>query len=373
MVASVLKNHGYATAGFTTNPLLGAHVKYDAGFDVFEELLPEKNRSGWTKVKGMQRLLRIPTFQRGLSLIGIDGCPPRIYAKGDVLTDRANQWLESVNKEFFLWLHYMDPHWPYHTHARLQTPSDYAKGWRDMSVMHDAYHAKYPGDDAMERAITMYNEGIVFMDAQIGRLLQTIGGRDLLDNTAIIIASDHGEEFFEHGCWQHGASVRMFDELLLVPLLLKLPGQSETLSVSQQVQLLDVAPTILEIAGVDPHPAMEGTSLLALVNGSEGYNSTAVISEMVSPDWHVTAIRTEKHKYIYNDRRPDERLLFDLSTDPGEKANIFGQNPQIEAYFERILQEHLEQVKETQPTHDGEGWESDEEVLRRLRDLGYLD
>jgi hypothetical protein len=94
---------------------------------------------------------------------------------------------------------------------------------------------------------------------------------------------------------------------------------------------------------------------------------------MVSPDWHVTAIRTEKHKYIYNDRRPDERLLFDLSTDPGEKANIFGQNPQIEAYFERILQEHLEQVKETQPTHDGEGWESDEEVLRRLRDLGYLD
>jgi arylsulfatase A-like enzyme len=378
LIAESLQWEGYSTAGFTSNPLVGLANGYDRGFDTFGELTPERHQPHWHRMKGVQRFLRRPTVQRALKLLRIEGRLLPTYVSGSEVTEEACRWLDQIVGRFFLWVHYMDAHWPYRLHDRLSTSRDIAQAWVDGLEMHAAFRQRrYPGDRQMERVIRLYDEAIQYADGQVGHLVDRLTERRLLDRTLLIVTSDHGEAFFEHGRYMHGAYYDFHDEILRVPLILRVPGACRSgLSIAGQVCLLDLAPTILEWLGVSPPPEMEGIGLLPLVEGNEGPDRPEhCISEMWdykeewSEPWHCAAVRTETHKYIFDSRRPGSRELYNLQADPAESTDVWATEHDTAEPLRAVLEAHMKRVEasSSHPLHE------DEEITRRLRGLGYVD
>jgi arylsulfatase A-like enzyme len=372
MLARVLQSHGYRTAGFTANPLLGAHVGYDEGFDDFKEPVPPPDTRGWLKLKGAQTVLRSPAANALLMSLGADTAPHPVYVQGDIVTNLACSWLESQTGDFFLWVHYMDPHWPYHNPQMLNSGAERARAWQDLHLAWK-YRKADPGETFIERLISLYDKAISQMDGYIGQILKSLEVNHLLEDTAILLTADHGEAFYEHNRWQHGAYYDFHEEILRVPLILHLPGAVHQTRVDSPVYLLDLAPTILDFLGVPIDRKMEGKSLLPLLAGVSPEMNQPAIIEMLDLALYCACIRTPQYKYLYDERRPEVRELYDLVQDPKEGTNVFGLYPTIESELESVLQEHLQRVRDTSPRDATGQWKKDDDVVRRLKALGYLD
>jgi arylsulfatase A-like enzyme len=372
MLARLLQEAGYRTAGFTANPLLGAYAGYQDGFTVFDEPVPPKETRSWLRRKGAQAVLRTPLLNSLLAGLGVDTRPHPVYVSGDSITDLACSFLEGEKRPFFLWVHYMDAHWPYHLAHNLRTGKQKATAWQDLHLF---FHKKkiYPGDRAVEHLKNLYRQSLAFLDACIGRLLACLHSHYLPEDTTIVLLADHGEAFYEHGRWQHGAVYDFHEEILRVPLVVHQPGQVERREVTQMVQLIDVAPTVLEMLGLPVHPGMEGSSLLPIINREPLKESRTAIAEMVDLSWYAAAVRTERYKYIYDEKRPGQRELYDLQNDPQENENLAGSLPEVEAELNGILERHLERVNSTSIRDNKGRWQHGDQVVERLRGLGYLD
>ncbi len=372
MLAGVLQDQGYNTAGFTTNPLLGAHVGYDAGFDEFQEPVPPPDTRNWTKVKGIQRVLRSPAANTLLMRLGVNTAPNPVYVRGDIITEAACTWLSQPKGKFFLWLHYMDAHWPYHIPTRLNSGQERARAWQDLHLAWK-HREDHPGQAFVERLIKLYDIAIAELDGYIGQVLTCLEQNHLLEDTAVFLTADHGEAFFEHSRWQHGALYDFHEEILHVPLLIRLPGTHHPSRIESPVYLLDLAPTILDALAIPADSMMEGKSLLPLLTGAGMDTDGPAIIEMLDLALYCVCIRTPRYKYLFDERYPEQREVFDLIRDPGETQNIYGQNPEVEAELESLLQAHLERVRATSPRDAAGQWQKDDDVVRRLQALGYMD
>ena len=255
----VLRSLGYKTVALSPNPYLSKARGYGLGFDVFHECVPNltpKSTSwkGWA-VRGFNRLFR----RWG---IGIE-CPPYLDARS--MTDRVIGWLDVEAEEpFFLWVHYMDVHMPYHLErcvfllprGRGQRP--YAYGfWR-----HLQREPERVTDEEKSLAQRLYAEGVTFVDTQIGRLLESLEESGLSERTLVILTADHGEEFGEHGAFGH--SHHLYDETIRVPLVFS-PWEPKPDGgrISVQVRQLDLTPTLIELAGGTPLAEMQGVQDVA--------------------------------------------------------------------------------------------------------------
>jgi arylsulfatase A-like enzyme len=373
MLAALLKARGYSTAGFTSNPLLGAHIGYDVGFDLFEEPVPAAEARRWLGWKGTRWLLRSPIVNTSLMRLRVDTAPHPVYVSGDEITDRACAWVAGQRGKFLLWVHYMDAHFPYHIPGTLNTGKSRAEAWRDLNDLWKS-RGSLPDDGFIQRLKRLYDEGIAYSDQQIGRLLRCLDRGGSAANTMVILTSDHGEAFYEHGRWQHGAFFFFYDEVLRIPLIVKLPGQTSPQRIPQQVCTFGLAPTVLDLLQIPIDPRMEGRSLLPLVRGEAGLEASPVITEMIdTKGWYCASLRTPEFKYVYDERRPEQRDVYDLEVDPGETRNVYGMYPDVEARFESVLRQHLERIGGEKSRDETGGWEHSDEVVRRLRALGYIE
>ncbi|HLA98778.1 MAG TPA: sulfatase [Anaerolineales bacterium] len=371
-----LAKHGYSTGGFSTNLHLSRATGYDRGFHHYRELVPAESDPLLRRIKGGQRLLRNALIHSFLHPIGIRMRPARLYTSAAEVTDSICSWLEQVETPFFAWAHYMDLHWPYHLEEALNQPGEIAQAWQDLAIMYG--RSNFDRDKSITTAqrshfIRLYEKSLQYLDAQIGRLLNHLERLGYSANTLVIVVSDHGEEFLDHGRWGHWES-NLFDEIIKVPLIIRMPDRSGGQIIRQQVRLLDLMPTILDICGC-PIPAdLMGASLVPhwVQSGTE-YDGGLAISEMRRDPWHRIAVRTEVFKYIWDSKKPDRPDLYDLCTDPGEKQNVSERFPQEVSRFQSVVDAHLQRVAATEPEMAAPILEIDEEVARRLRDLGYLD
>ncbi len=371
-----LRRQGYDTLAVLSSPLLGKDYGYDQGFNTFVELVPKREPPDWFHWKGAQRLLRSSFFKRILMQAGVETLPAPAYALADEVTDRAIELVTSARTPFFLWLHYMDAHWPYYLESELSTAKQIAEAWNDRYLAGLASHkrgAKYPGDERLRRWTTMYDASIKRIDDQLGRLLDTL---DVLapNSTCVIVTADHGEEFFEHGNFGHGAG-SLYQEIVHVPLVMSWPSGPRNSRISFPRSLIDIAPTILDLAGYPRPDTMLGDSLLPLTNeeSSVSVESRPIISEgWWGSDAHIVSILAQGYKFIANVARPEQYELYDLREDPGETQNLRGEWPEKTEYFRELLKQHLAAVRKTK-NELGATPESSEEVLKRLRALGYVD
>jgi arylsulfatase A-like enzyme len=286
------------------------------------------------------------------------------------------RWLDGVETPFFAWAHYMDMHWPYHLEQTLTHPRDIAQAWQDLAIMANRSSVDRGGSittSQRDRFVALYEQSLNYMDLQIGRLMRHLDVLGHAENTVIIVLADHGEEFLEHGRWGHWES-SLYDEILKVPLIIRLPGGPAGQVIRQQVRLLDLMPTILGLCGCPAPSALMGASLVPLWMQREAdYDGEVAISEMRRDPWHRIAVRTEAFKYIWDSKRPEQPTLFDLQADPGEQRNVSEHHPVEVRRFQANVDAHLRRVSETVPATTAPGLELDEEVTRRLRDLGYLE
>ena len=367
-----LADNGYATAGFSTSPLLSRSYGYETIFEHFVDLTPGEKDPWLRSAKGGHHLLTQPATHFISNLMGIKTRPAKIYSSASEITDEICRWIESVNSPFFIWAHYMDVHWPYHLEDELVQPSQIAQAWRDVVHLHNAnWNGAVITPDQRDRYIDLYEQAIAYTDHQIGRLFSFLVDQGLDRNTIIVLVSDHGEELLDHGRWGHWED-NLFDEILKVPLIIYLPDRDKKVVIDDQVRTLDLMPTVLDLCECPSPPGMKGSSLVPLWEADSGESDPRIaISEMWRDSWHIIAVRTDKYKYIWDNRRPEKPLLFDLEVDQEEKKNLAFQSPEVVSDLHRHVEMVLDEMEKTK-SEQIESPELDEEMLGRLRDLGYV-
>lgn len=356
LVAEMLKEHGISTAAFHSTPRLTEYWGFHRGFDTFEALLPKT-------VKSLGRIAK--PFHKALRLL-----LTYPYMPAEDVNQRLFKWLRDAPQPFFVWVHYMDPHGPYQMGglirrlAHVRSEVMYLKAIKRPDLI---------GEAARDTMLDGYRREIRYVDQCVGDLVQELEQWGLSRQTAIVLTADHGEEFGEHGEFGHHA--KLYDELIRVPLLIRMPGSGVGRIIEDQVTLLDVVPTILDLFSVDAAADLEGRSLMSFSrdDGSQARPWTQAISESYLPHEAPTAcIRTLGWKFILNGR-DSVRELYDLRDDPLEQNNLADDLEDQAHGLETQLREHLQRDMATSKDLDPESPEISDEMRERLRALGYLD
>jgi hypothetical protein len=171
-----------------------------------------------------------------------------------------------------------------------------------------------------DRMIAQYDGDVAYGDREFGRFLRELKSRGLYERALLVFMADHGEEFLDHGKWLHGRTV--FDELIRIPLIVKFPyGHGAGRRVAQQVQAIDVLPTVLESQGlpVPPRPVILGQPLQNVLAG--GAPEPPAVSEISHRGFVAHGMRTGRDKYIRRFSPEEGELYFDLVRDPKELVN----------------------------------------------------
>lgn len=272
-----------------------------------------------------------------------------------------------------LFVHYMDPHAAYtppSPYDRLFDPGDTGgvsgQGFQDLGPQVPAKHRR--------RIEALYDGEIAFADNRIGALLDLLRTRGVLDDAVIVLSSDHGEEFLDHGGWKHGRTV--YGELLHVPLALRVPGIRPA-RVASVVSLIDVAPTILDAFGIERPASFQGRSLLPLLRGAsleerpafaETEYRTGQLIRLAARDRHLVYISAAPREHGTAPPTLLAEELYDLETDPRQGTPL-PTSPHL-ARMRRQALLYLAMVRSEQP--DPADSEMTPELERELRALGYI-
>ena len=336
LLAERLRREGYSTAAFTGGAYLTPGYGFAQGFDRFHAHR-ENPQAGDATGKDLDR--------------GIE---------------RARAWIEeSAAEPFFLFLHTYEIHAPFTARepyfsrfAGSQPPGKappevlyelvrpaaetsyrYEARFTELVRKPEAKVAPLPAERLSEVA-ALYDSGIAYADERIGGFLDRLRGIE--DRTAVVFTSDHGEGLGEHGSAGHGY---LYEWNLLVPLVVALPGvRPEVRRVPAQVRLIDVMPTLLEIAGLPSPPGIDGKSLLPLIENPGAPFPKEAYSSAASGNRGVSVRVLNRWKYIYQ-RTPwrpfhGARELFDLRSDPGETVSL-AQGGERERALHRNLEGHV--------------------------------
>ncbi len=347
LVQEILRDKGYTTAAVVTNGVVSTKFGFGRGFDDFR-FLPEQHKTN-----------------------------PQIHQLSDRVNAEIIGWLEGrdTSKPFFIYVHSTDPHAPYLPKSpfreRFAVDVDPAIG------LHPAVEALTQGKAAAgpgvrQGLIDLYDGEIAFNDEQFGRLLKWLESNGLYDDTLIVLTADHGEEFEDHGRWQHGLT--LYQEQLHVPLVVKQPaslnaGQRR----AEMVSLIDVAPTLLEAVGVDLPGSMTGQSLRPWMNQDVlALPPRPAFADLArEPQWRaVNAAILGDTKLILNhsyDLPRPSRELYDLGSDPEENRNLETVGSVVSGYLETLFRRAAAVERYVAPTAELSA--EDEE---KLRALGYL-
>ena len=319
-LAEHLAANGYSTAAAVGAYVLSADFGLDQGFETYDE--PRRSPAG----------------------PGGGGAPRRteiLERPAGEVTDAALSLLDGLAEPFFLWVHYFDPHVEY------APPEPWASRFRDRP----------------------YDGEIAYTDEQLGRLVEELRRREVLDETLLVVTADHGESLGEHAETTHGLFV--YDATQHVPLLLRFPdripagGRTDRL-----VSGIDLAPTLLELLELPPMPGIEGVSFAPAARGRPMGEREPVFAEAQLPErsygWAPLFALTDRWRKFIAAPEPE---LYDLETDPGELRDLAAQRPAEVAEW----RDRLAALAESWPARDAAADRpatADERA--RLRSLGYL-
>jgi arylsulfatase A-like enzyme len=340
-VAERLRDAGYHTGGFVSHPLVGAKAGLDRGFDTFVVRTDSNHRH------------RVPERARSL----------RVFAQ-------AADWLRAHPNRTFTWVHAQHPHFDYRPPVDLERrfggAGHTARGKFDCAfAIKEAIEKKEPiPDEARRDTVARYDGEIALVDEGIGMLLDALAASGNEGRTTVIVVADHGETLFDRtDVAQFGHGYKFFEEVLRVPLVLRVPAAPPA-RLRGFVESTAIAETIAEITGLPALEAPDPTrtpSLLAAVRAGRG---AEVFPPTAWPGHTRRAVRVGAHKLVV---RPDGKELYDLDQDPGERTDRAAQEPERVAMLARKLEELEAQA--IRPSRAA----TDPETLEMLREGGYLD
>jgi len=398
-IAEVLKGQGYVTSGLPNNINVTRSFNFQQGFDWFDYQAPEYI-AGATETASQLSMYNVVRKLRDRFNDGKKNIED-YYQPADVVLGNAKSFIEAnQGKRWFSWVHLMEPHDPY-----FERPfNGQGVGRAEME--------KPPA--SLEQAIRKaYVQEIGWMDKELGKFFAWMKESGRYDNTVIIITSDHGEEFLEHGGWWHGTT--LYDEQLHVPLIVKMPKSKWAgTRVPWQVRQLDTPATMAVLAGApvplewqgddlfeedfhlahavltakeEPTPppvAVEGEGAVAEAppapKGPTPKELTSkreriVLSEENFEGNVLSSVRAEGWKYIRanedNPRNLSKEELFDLVSDPRETTNRVGKNGRRQAEMSELLRTQIEAALKVKVASQTAEISADD--CEKMRALGYVE
>jgi arylsulfatase A-like enzyme len=337
MPAEILKQAGFRTAGIWRNGWIAGNFGFAQGFDVYYRPAPTRDPERVTRRNDSPH-----------ALVGTDVD----------LTEAAREFLHTYGDErFFLYLHYMDVH----------------------QYLYDQDSARF-GPEYKDA----YDNSILWVDKNLGVLVDALGERGVLDRTLLVVAADHGEAFMEHGREGHARDV--YREVTEVPLVMRLPGLLPTgVIVEPLVQNIDVWPTILDLLDLPPLPDAQGKSLVPLIDAAAGRGSPEAEQLAGRPafahmdrTWGrehneprpIVAVTRGRYALVHPVTPPGRDELYDLETDPKQQTNLADRR----AADVKSLTAEIDGYLAAGPSSWGKAQDVGIDAMRleQLRALGYL-
>jgi arylsulfatase len=358
LVSDYLSETGYRTAAIISNAVLTSeYTDLDKHFDYYDDFVDEQEP---------YRLV----FERN----------------GRATTDAGVEWFVKAydhEKPFFLWIHYQDTHGPY------RPPDDKPVDFKhkepvqieikklphyhfDIGDFPEIRAGRNPGKIDGAEQVDLYDEELAYMDEHVGRLLDLFLEQSLLKNTVVIFSADHGESMMEHEQWfTHGYHV--YEEIARVPLLFRHPQQHEGTRVQTRVSLIDVVPTILDLAGVVHAEQLRGQVLDDSVEDRPIY--------VQGSQWRSMTFENQKWIIEVDDSTfaTIPRHRFDLDSDPKELKPVEWTDTAESARFFELISNDPDPGGIPMEFIGGMSIDApkvrpglDEETLKKLRALGYV-
>ncbi|OYR48149.1 MULTISPECIES: sulfatase [unclassified Halorubrum] len=394
-LASVLSEARIETGGFNAaNGFLTSHWGYPEGFDEFEPFVTSVGSSRYSRylaahptVEAWIQLLASP-FRRLKSKVSgqSDDRPFLDASRMFDVEDAATEFIDDADGPFFLWTHYMDTHTPYVPAPRyIREVSDGLVGTHRMLHAHTRTSLGLEvGERTLRDLRTLYQATVRQVDASVGRLLDALEAAGVADETAIVVAGDHGEEFQEHGHLAHYP--KLYDELIRVPFIVNVPGEDGG-RVSEHVGLDAIPPTVADLLGIESPPEWRGESVTPAVRGDADPDQEPVVSVTVRGE-EVTeqpiprsmadgdllvSVRDAEWTYVEN-ADTGETELYHRPSDPTQQEDLSADPTDEElAVVERfapIAADHVAELRDREGDAAGDD-EVDEDLEARLEALGY--
>ena len=346
-LAELLRDHGYETAAFVALKAMLTQGGLQQGFSSVSDR--SSNRSHWD------------------------------LRSGDEVTALARTWLRGDRKApWFLWVHYYGVHSPYrvtpYAAARLEGYDGLLAAGADPRMLREQRAEITASPEHLQALRTLYDGEVVEVDAQVGSLLRALHESGAYPNTVVAIASDHGQSLGEGQLIGHGGHVS--EVVARVPLLIRTPGRAHGSRVATRVSVVDLAPTLLELAGVSDLPPVQGRSLVPALEGEMLPAVTYVVeSKRVTERGRsdptsspAIAVYLANHKLV---RRGGKLELYDVVQDPAERS------PLAQDANARALEKGLDRIAAYERSDPAiVGTRTDElapETIEGLRSLGYLE
>jgi arylsulfatase A-like enzyme len=333
-------------------------------------------RAGWTTASVVNSTLLGPRFglDRGFREFFYVEQVPAQRAPTARVVDQALEWAKRYrDRKLFLFVHTSDVGSDYASLPKWerQFSRPYA-GRADGTTaqLSAVLLGKLTLNDADARhLVDLYDAGIRQTDAEIGRLLEGLRASGLLEGSLILLTSDHGEEFLEHGGVLHGRT--QFEEVVRVPLIVAGPGVGKGSRVPVPVSLVDVMPTLLATLGVTAPEALDGEDLTPLFSGRAAprVEGRFLFGEADHNNQQLDITRAVRHgaDKMHFDRATQRASLYDLDADPAELRDLAAQRPEVV----RELRQHIDRFMRIQPLV-GETITLTPAEIEKLRSLGYI-
>jgi len=361
-LTKVLRENGYKTVAFVSNPTLDGRHGFCQGFELYDDF------SVWLDFVGL-----------GKHVLGHDTAPnPDVHQTltSDPLTRAALGWLERHYQEpFFMFVFYFDPHYDYIPPPPFDTMFDpnYDGSVDGRGIVEEPRRSNRPPQRDLDHIVALYDGEIRYTDTYISKLLDAFAKFGILDQTFVVIFGDHGDEFYEHGRTGHAHS--LYNELIHIPLILRWPSRiPEGKHIGALTSQVDIMPTVLDYLGIKHQRPMQGTSLRGLIEGR-----VCGVHEFVFAGGSADrcAVIGNRSKMILNPGAGG-REFYDILNDPGEQnsvAEAISSSPLV-ASFERQLEqwssENRELAAQFSRGSDSNRIQLDERRLRQLKALGYV-
>lgn len=337
VLAQVFRRAGYRTGAFQANLWLRPVLGFGRGFDTYEVLGSRGNT-----------------------------------ARAEALRVRALEWLDSGSGPFFLFIQSFDVHDPY------EPPAPFAGRFGEAPVLPRSrppelglFPFTQAWEDLYERVLPdlkpqFYDDAVAYTDHEIGLLLDGLRERGLLDSTLVLVTADHGEALGEGNRWLHGISLH--EEQVRVPLIVARPGQQQAVRSGEVVSLLDLAPTLLELAGLEPPAQFRGRSL---VQSRPARAPRAIVGSLADRGWFV---RKGDWKLVAT---RETAWLHHLPADPEESVDRGDEFPVRKGYLTALLRARSRAFRESGfeplPFDAGLSEEDRKQLHEDLRALGYAE
>lgn len=345
-LAEILRGEGYRTFALVDHPSISKQLNYDRGFEEYTELFFKR---GWHQWLGTQ--------------------------SSNILKDFSELLDKCQDNHFFIYLHLIYPHQPYSPPPPFN--EFFGEGFKKLCP------------EEREGVINLYDGEIKYTDELLGDVFLDLKARNLLDQTYIMMTSDHGEGFWEHGLWEHGNS--LFNELLKVPLIIYPPGGRSAASaqIDNLTSYISLFPTIMDFADIKNFPEVEGQSLAKYFHGKKSRESNKIIFSESPHSFFINAIscQTDQYKFIYRPRRPiinfsrakndilSNRFiqLFNIKADPEEKNNLRTVKKEfIKKIGIKLIRHKMENDKKRMRLEQDKQKLQDKDYIEKLKSLGYI-